>query len=82
VAFNTNGYDGHTLVNLLNPETGKWMLLDPTFDLVVKRADGGWATAEDVSEAATASNWSCGKQPPPAGETPSFRLYRPQRFVF
>jgi hypothetical protein len=56
VALNPNSYDAHTLVELFNPSAGSWMLLDPTFDLSVRRAGPGrrsrqWATAEDVSAA-------------------------------
>jgi hypothetical protein len=59
VAFNPNGYDGHTLVEMLNPDSGQWMLLDPTFDLTVRRqSDGGWATAEDMSAATRSMQWS------------------------
>src|SRR5262249_34237985 len=49
-ALNPNHFDVHTLVELLNSETQRWMLLDPTFDLTVKRSDDGtWATATTVS---------------------------------
>ena len=58
VAFDTNTFDVHTLVELQNPETGVWMLLDPTFDLTVTRADGSPATAEDMSQATLTSDWS------------------------
>src|SRR5439155_8740842 len=50
VAFNQNGYDEHTLVELFNADTGSWMLLDPTFDLTARLAGkNAWATAEDIS---------------------------------
>jgi hypothetical protein len=58
IAFDTNNVDVHTLVEMLNPGTGEWMLLDPTFDLTVKRPDGSFATAADVSTATRAFNWS------------------------
>ncbi len=58
VAFNPNGFDGHTLVEMLNDDSHEWLLLDPTFDLTVMRADdGSWATAEDVSVATAAERW-------------------------
>jgi hypothetical protein len=59
VALNPNGYDGHTLVEMQNDDTGRWMMLDPTFDLSVKRAsDGEWATADEMSIATVAGRWS------------------------
>jgi hypothetical protein len=58
IAFNPNLYDTHTLIQVLNPDTGQWVLVDPTFGLTVKlSADGGWATAEDVSSAAQSMDW-------------------------
>jgi len=58
-ALNPNGYDTHTLVELLNPLTHRWILLDPTFDLtVVRTADGDSATAEDVSNATRSFQWA------------------------
>lgn len=58
IAFDTNGLDGHTLVEVEDPATGDWMLLDPTFDLTVRRLNGTFATADDVSQTALASNWT------------------------
>jgi hypothetical protein len=59
VAFNPNNYDAHTLVELFNPDTNSWLLLDPTFGLTVRRtADGGFATAEELSAATAAQQWS------------------------
>jgi hypothetical protein len=59
VALNPNSYDSHTLVEMFNSETQSWILLDPTFDLTVRRtADGGLATAEDVSAATRALQWN------------------------
>lgn len=58
VAFNSNGFDGHTLVEMYNPKERKWMLLDPTFNCTVRlTADGAFATARDVSEAAHSMDW-------------------------
>ncbi len=58
IAFDTNGLDGHTLVELWNPEAADWMLLDPTFDLTITREDGSFANAADVSDATRNFNWS------------------------
>lgn len=59
VCLKPNSYDGHTLVEFQEPASGTWMLLDPTFDLTVRRAsDGGWATAGDVSTATRAKRFS------------------------
>jgi hypothetical protein len=58
VTLNPNSFDAHTLAELFNPETQTWMLMDPTFDLAVKRtADNGWATAEEVSAATRSQQW-------------------------
>jgi hypothetical protein len=58
VALNPNGYDGHSLVELFDPDGNRWMLLDPTLDLTVRRtADGTWATADDISAATHALQW-------------------------
>lgn len=52
VCLNTNRYDCHTLIEVLDPATGRWRLLDPTFGMAVQRAsDGDWATSLDVFEA-------------------------------
>jgi hypothetical protein len=59
ITLNPNGYDAHTIDEMFNSATQSWMLLDPTFDLSVKRSsDGGWATAEDVSAATHNQQWS------------------------
>jgi hypothetical protein len=58
VALNPNDYDVHSLVEMFDPDSQSWMLLDPTFDLTVSRtADGKWATAEDMSAATRAEQW-------------------------
>src|SRR5436190_865517 len=59
IALNPNNYDAHTLVEMYEPNSQRWMLLDPTFDLSVKRtSDGQWAAAEDVSNATRTQRWS------------------------
>jgi hypothetical protein len=56
VCFNDNSYDCHTLVEVLDTDQNEWILLDPTFDLVVHRASTGlYATADDISAAARAT---------------------------
>ncbi len=50
--------DTHALAEALNPATNEWLILDPTFDLVAKRAaDGGWASAADIAQATVAQDW-------------------------
>jgi len=64
LSFNAAWLDAHTLVELLNLDTGDWILLDPTFSLSAKRSDGEWASAEGVSQAiqptalAVCSRWA------------------------
>jgi hypothetical protein len=55
LSFNTK--DSHTLVELLNLDTGRWLLLDPTFSLSATRSDGAWASAEEVLQATRAFDW-------------------------
>jgi hypothetical protein len=57
LSFNAAWLDAHTLVELLNLDTGDWILLDPTFSLSAKRSDGEWASAEGVSQATLAFDW-------------------------
>ena len=57
--LNTNSYDAHTLLEVFHPTQKEWVLFDPTFDLTAKRAaDGGRATAADISRATLAQRWS------------------------
>lgn len=59
VSLNPNTHDTHTLVELFDADAGRWILLDPTFDLSVKRSDdGAWATAKELSAATRAGRWS------------------------
>jgi len=59
ITFDNNGFDGHTLVQVYDTDDQDWILLDPTFDLMVKRtSDGDWATAEDVHDATLSQDWS------------------------
>jgi hypothetical protein len=49
VCLNPNDYDCHTLVEVLDPATDRWLILDPTFGLAIRRvADSQWATALDM----------------------------------
>lgn len=52
-----NLYDCHTLVEIYRPSSGAWMLLDPTFAVTARRADGDWATAADLTVAARRLSW-------------------------
>lgn len=59
VAFNLNAYDVHTLVEMRDPRVNRWLLIDPTFAMTVRRtSDGSLATARDVSDAARGMRWS------------------------
>jgi hypothetical protein len=58
IAFDTNGVDAHTLVEVYNPDSASWIILDPTFDLTVQRLDGSLASVEDVSNATRAFGWT------------------------
>jgi hypothetical protein len=53
-----NRYDCHTLVELYRPSAGTWMVLDPTFAVAARRADGEWVTAADLKDAVRRENWS------------------------
>ena len=58
VAFTALLSDIHTLVELLEPASQRWMLLDPVFGLSARKSNGAWATASDVSTATQGWNWS------------------------
>jgi len=58
VTFNGTSLDAHTLAEVVDPATGQWMILDPTFALAARRADGSWASASDISQATLASRWT------------------------
>ena len=54
-----NAFDCHTFVEILEPQTGRWLVLDPTFGLIPHRAaDGAYATAEEVSESTRSQQWT------------------------
>ena len=58
VAFNPNRFEMHRLVELFDSETERWIVLDPTFALAPRLAGGGWATADDIFEAAHSFEWN------------------------
>jgi len=54
-----NSYDCHTLVEIEDASTGRWILLDPMFGVVPHRAsDGERATSIDMSAAARNRDWT------------------------
>lgn len=51
-------YDSHTLVEVFDPESSRWLPIDPTFALFpVRAADSIPATAAEVSAAVRARDW-------------------------
>jgi hypothetical protein len=56
-AFAPTPADSHAAVELLDPASLRWIVLDPKFNLAARRSDGTWATANDISQATLASNW-------------------------
>jgi hypothetical protein len=54
ICFNTNQYDCHELVEIFDPDTQRWIMLDPTFGLYTLNASGQPATAAELSAAARA----------------------------
>ena len=54
-----NALNGHTMVRFYNSADSDWIVLDPTFDIAMKRAsDGHWATAADAHTATVNKTWS------------------------
>jgi hypothetical protein len=59
IGFLDNQFDVHALDELWDADSGAWIVLDPTFGLMVQRAsDGGWATAEDIQASTAAQDWN------------------------
>ena len=60
IAFDPkNDFDTHALLEFYDSDQGTWMLLDPTFDLTVRKAsDSTWASAEDMMNATRATQWN------------------------
>jgi hypothetical protein len=53
-----NSYDCHTLVELLDEATQRWVLVDPTFALAPHNAaDGSRATLDDMRRSARQGDW-------------------------
>jgi hypothetical protein len=54
-----NAYDTHTLVEIQNTDAGRWVLVDPTFGVVPRRAfDGQPATSHEMSEYTRNRDWT------------------------
>jgi hypothetical protein len=58
VAFNATLSDVHTLVEVVEPGSLRWIAFDPTFNVAARRSDGAWASADDISAASLASDWN------------------------
>jgi hypothetical protein len=58
IALQQNEYDTHTLLEILDPSSGRWSTLDPTFGLDTLRSDGVPATTVEISAAVRAQNWT------------------------
>jgi len=58
LAFNDRAHDSHAVVEILDSDTGRWLVLDPTFGLETLNASGQPATAAEISEAARGQNWA------------------------
>ena len=54
VCLNTNSYDCHALVEVLDNDSARWVTLDPTFGLYAVNSQGQAATAAEISAAARA----------------------------
>jgi hypothetical protein len=85
VCLNSNRYDCHTLVEVLEPDTNRWLILDPTFGLVAKRvSDGKWATAIDISLATQSQDFAAIEYVPltPGGFTYAHGYYLDYPLLF
>ncbi len=58
IGLRGNAYDTHTLVEVLDLASNRWITLDPTFGLVTLRSDGAPAMSSEISAAVRALNWS------------------------
>jgi hypothetical protein len=58
VGIQDDADDAHTLVEVLDVTSNRWITLDPTFGLVTLRSDGVPATSAEISAAVRAQNWS------------------------
>lgn len=57
ICFNTNSYDCHDLVEVQDPDSARWVTLDPTFGLYAVDSNGQPATAQEISDAARSMNF-------------------------
>lgn len=57
ICFNTNSYDCHTLVEVYDPDSARWVTIDPTFGLYAVDSAGQPATAQEISDAARSMNF-------------------------
>ena len=59
IGFMNNGVDVHTLVKIYDTDRADWIMLDPMFDLTMKRAsDGDYATPQEISAATASQSWN------------------------
>jgi hypothetical protein len=58
ICFNTNSYDCHDLVEIYDPDSARWVTLDPTFGLYAVDSAGQPATAQEISDAARSMNFT------------------------
>lgn len=49
-AFINNGYDAHALVEVYDGTRKRWVVVDPTLAVVVRRPDGTLASKEDIHD--------------------------------
>jgi len=54
VCFNTDSFDCHALVEVLDTDTQRWITIDPTFGLYALNGSGQPATSAEISTAARA----------------------------
>ncbi len=55
VCLKENEFDCHTLTELQNSENGRWILLDPTFALIARKAESGeFSSVSELSVATRA----------------------------
>jgi hypothetical protein len=59
IAFLADDADDHVVDEFWDSDDADWIVLDPTFDIAMRRAtDGEWATAQDAHNATAAQDWS------------------------
>jgi hypothetical protein len=77
LAFNDRAHDSHAVVEILDTDSARWLVLDPTFGIQTLNADGLPATAQEISAAARGQNWNLlsFKYLTPAGDAYARRYY-------